>query len=50
LGDEIKENVIGGACCTHARDKKFIQNYGWKTWREEILEDLGVDWKIILGR
>jgi len=25
----------GGACFAHGRNKKYIQNFGWKTWREE---------------
>jgi hypothetical protein len=24
-----------GVCSTHGRDKKFLQYFGWKTWREE---------------
>jgi len=24
-----------GACSTHGNGEKCIQNFGWKTWREE---------------
>jgi hypothetical protein len=27
----IKEDEIGGACSTHGRDEKYIQNFGGKT-------------------
>jgi len=26
---------MGGACSTHGRDEKFIQNFGREIWREE---------------
>jgi hypothetical protein len=26
-----------GTCSTHGGDKKYIQNFGWKTWREDIM-------------
>jgi len=31
----IKEDRMGGACNTHGRDEKCIQNFVWKTQREE---------------
>jgi len=39
---------MGGVCSTHVRDKKFMQNFGQKTCREEHSEYPGVDVKIIL--
>jgi len=29
--NEIKEDKLGGACGTHGRDEKCIQNFGKKT-------------------
>jgi hypothetical protein len=40
---------MGGACSTHERDEKLIQNFGWKNLQgRDNPEDLGVDVKIIL--
>jgi hypothetical protein len=38
-----------GTCSTYGRDKKCIQNFGWKTCREENSEELVVDEKIRLN-
>jgi hypothetical protein len=27
----VKEDEMGGACSTHGRDEKYIQNFGWGT-------------------
>jgi hypothetical protein len=35
LGKQIKEDKIFGACSTHGRDEKFIQNVGRKSRKEE---------------
>jgi len=42
------EDKMDGACSTHGRDAKCIQYLGRKTWREENLEDLGIDGNVIL--
>jgi len=34
-GDKIKEDKIDRACSTHWTEDKCMQNFGWKTWREE---------------
>jgi hypothetical protein len=38
---------MGGPCTTHGRNEKFIQYFGWQTWREETTgkkwEDIGMD-------
>jgi hypothetical protein len=44
LGYEVKEDEMGGKCCMHSRDEKFKDNFGQKTYSE----DLGIDGKIIL--
>jgi hypothetical protein len=36
--------MIGGACNAHGREKKFVQNFGWKACGE----DLEADGRIIL--
>jgi hypothetical protein len=38
---------VGGACSTY-EDGRYIQNFGWKTGREENPEDIGEDENIIL--
>jgi len=38
---------MGGACSTHARDEKCVQNFGQSKGIDH-LEDLGVDRNIIL--
>jgi hypothetical protein len=30
-GNQVKENVIGGTCITHGRNKKSVQNFGRET-------------------
>jgi len=30
----MKEDEMGGTCCTHGRDKKCVQYFGLKTWRK----------------
>jgi len=30
--------MIGMARRKHGRDKRRIQNFGWKAWREEIIQ------------
>jgi hypothetical protein len=34
-GNEIKEDEMGGACTTRGKNEKIIQNFAWKTLREE---------------
>jgi hypothetical protein len=47
-GDQIKEDEMGGACGTHGRDEKFIQNFGWKNLKgRDNLEGVGVEGRII---
>jgi len=36
--DQIKDNDIGGACSTHGRDEKYIQDFGRKILREETTQ------------
>jgi hypothetical protein len=31
LGDQIKEDEMGGSCRTYVRDDKFLRNFGRKT-------------------
>jgi hypothetical protein len=31
LGDQIKEDEMGGACSTYGRDEKCLQCFGFKT-------------------
>jgi hypothetical protein len=39
---------MGGACGTHARDNKFIQNFDLKNLKgRDHLEDIGVDGMIM---
>jgi hypothetical protein len=37
--DEIEEETVGTACSTHGEDEECIQNYSWKTSREDITSD-----------
>jgi len=32
----FKDNEMGGACSTHERDEKCIENFGRETWSEVI--------------
>jgi len=34
-----------GACITHGRDEKCIQNFGRKTWRKKLLGRPGRRWE-----
>jgi hypothetical protein len=31
IGDEIREDEMGGACSTRGRGEKYIHYFGWKT-------------------
>jgi hypothetical protein len=33
--DQIKEGDMGGTCSAHGVDEKFVQNFGFKAWKEE---------------
>jgi hypothetical protein len=35
LGDQIKENEVGGACSTNGRGEKSVQGFGAKARRKE---------------
>ena len=36
--DEVKEDQMGRACCTHGRgEEKCRQSLGWKAWRKETV-------------
>jgi hypothetical protein len=35
LADQIKENVVGGACSTHGRGEECVQVFGGKARRKE---------------
>jgi len=32
MGDQIKENEMGGTCSTYGGDEKCIQIFGGETW------------------
>jgi hypothetical protein len=49
LGDQTKEDEMGGTCSKHGRDDKFMQTF----WSENLMrrdhsEDIAVDGWIIL--
>jgi hypothetical protein len=35
LGDQSKEDEVGGTCSMNGRDEKYIQNFSWNTSSEE---------------
>jgi hypothetical protein len=47
-GNQYKKNEMGGACSTMGREVS-IQDFNGKNLRaKSLLEDLGVEWRIIL--
>jgi hypothetical protein len=52
--DQIKENVVGGACGTHGIGEKVLRGFGGGARRKNQSEDRGVDGRMgskwILGR
>jgi hypothetical protein len=44
----MKKGEMGGTCSTHERDEKSIQIGLENLKGREYMEDLGIDWKIIL--
>jgi hypothetical protein len=36
------KNAMDEACSTHGRDKKYVESFGRKSWKDHS-EDLGVD-------
>jgi hypothetical protein len=39
---------MGRACSAHGRDKKCIQNFGWKTQRRDDFANLDIDGRMTL--
>jgi len=37
--DQSKGDEMGEGCRTHGRDERCLQNFGRKTWREDIHVD-----------
>jgi hypothetical protein len=35
--DKIKEDEVGFTCSTNSIDRKYVQGFGWKTWREKTI-------------
>ena len=49
MGDQIKNNEMGGACSTYGKQERCIQGFGRAKLREiHHFEELGVDGRIIL--
>jgi hypothetical protein len=47
--DQIKKNEMGGLCGTYGRQETCMQGFGGGDLMErDHLEDVGIDWKIIL--
>jgi hypothetical protein len=47
-GDQIENNEMVGSYVTYGKQKMHIKNFGKKLRKRDNLEDLHVDWKIIL--
>jgi hypothetical protein len=47
LGDQIKNNEMGGECSMYRGQEKCIKHFGGVRERD-YLEDLGIDGRIIL--
>jgi hypothetical protein len=48
-GDQVKEDRMDGTSCTHDREEKYLQGFGWENLKEnENLEDLTFTGRIML--
>jgi hypothetical protein len=36
---------MGGACNAHGGDEKWVQNFGWKYWREMTIWKTKYEWQ-----